>query len=90
MNFVRLGVMWQAVETEPGVFNETYLAEVDNLVRRLGKRGIYTLVDAHQDVLSKFVCGEGIPTFYARQVIQKAGNKCFNNFLDYLLYPIRN
>jgi endoglycosylceramidase len=28
-NFVRLGVMWEAVETSEGVYNETYLDEID-------------------------------------------------------------
>jgi len=46
-NLVRLGVMWEAVERTPGVFNETYLDEVDKLINRLGEKGIYTLVDAH-------------------------------------------
>jgi endoglycosylceramidase len=36
-NFVRLGVMWEAVETAPGVYNETYLDEVDQLITKLGK-----------------------------------------------------
>ena len=27
VNFVRLGVMWEAVETAPGVYNSTYLDE---------------------------------------------------------------
>lgn len=46
-NFVRLGVMWEAVERAPGVYNETYLEEVDKLITRLGDQGIYTMVDAH-------------------------------------------
>jgi endoglycosylceramidase len=46
-NFVRLGVMWEAVETSPGVYDEAYLAKVDALITRLGKAGLYTLVDAH-------------------------------------------
>ena len=29
MNLVRLGVMWEAVETAPGVYNFTYLKEID-------------------------------------------------------------
>jgi hypothetical protein len=39
--------MWEAVETSPGVYNETYLAEVNKLINKLGDKGIYTLVDAH-------------------------------------------
>lgn len=46
-NFVRLGVMWEAVERSPGVYNDTYLLEVDKLITRLGDKGIYTMVDAH-------------------------------------------
>lgn len=39
--------MWEAVETAPGVYNEEYLKEVDALVTKLGKKGIYTLIDSH-------------------------------------------
>ena len=46
-NFVRLGVMWEAVESAPGLYNDTYLDEVDDLIKKLGENGIYTLVDAH-------------------------------------------
>jgi endoglycosylceramidase len=69
-NLVRLGVMWEAVETAPGVYNQTYLLEVDKLITKLGKKGIYTLVDAHQDVLARQICGEGMPNFYAKDVIE--------------------
>ena len=64
-NFVRLGVMWEAVERAPGQYNMTYLDDVENLITRLGERGIYTLVDMHQDILARKICGEGLPNFYA-------------------------
>ena len=64
-NFVRLGVMWEAVENAPGQYDEAYLSKVNDLINKLGSRGIYTMVDAHQDVLSRKMCGEGIPNFYA-------------------------
>lgn len=63
-NFVRLGVMWEAVERQKGVYDETYLANVNALINKLGARGIYTMVDAHQDVFARSICGEGMPTFY--------------------------
>lgn len=47
MNFMRLGVMWEGVEQERGVYNDTYLDELTSLVDRLGEAGIYTLIDAH-------------------------------------------
>jgi endoglycosylceramidase len=46
-NFMRLGVMWEAVERSPGVYNTTYLDQIDKLITRLGEKGIYTMVDAH-------------------------------------------
>ena len=53
INFVRLGVMWEAVERSPGVYDVDYLNKVNTLIDKLGKRGIYTLVDAHQDVFAR-------------------------------------
>ena len=47
MNHVRLGVMWEAVETSIGVYNTTYLDEVETLINSLGNYGIYTMVDMH-------------------------------------------
>jgi len=67
MNLVRLGVMWEAVETSEGVYNQTYLDEVEKLINNLGDEGIYTMIDNHQDVLARINCGEGIPDFYARK-----------------------
>lgn len=32
MNFARLGVIWEAVETAPGVYNQTYLDDVEKLI----------------------------------------------------------
>ena len=78
MNFVRLGVMWEAVETSPGVYNSTYLEEVSKLVDTMGQNGIYTMIDAHQDVMARITCGEGIPDFYAKQAA--AGAKCYGDW----------
>mmetsp|Transcript_37008 Transcript_37008/g.56746 ORF Transcript_37008/g.56746 Transcript_37008/m.56746 type:complete len:203 (+) Transcript_37008:212-820(+) len=72
MNFVRLGVMWEAVETSPGQYNHTYLDEIETLVNNLGDAGIYTMIDAHQDVMARITCGEGIPDFYAKEAAEGA------------------
>jgi len=63
--------MWEAIEPTRNQFNETYLDEVESLVNRLGQAGIYTLIDAHQDAISKATCGEGIPDYYANEVLAK-------------------
>ena len=64
MNFIRLGVIWEAVERRPGWYNMTYLSEINDLINSLGEKGIYTLVDAHEDVFARSICGEGVPNFY--------------------------
>lgn len=87
MNFVRLGVTWEAVERQPGVYNETYLDEIETLINKLGAKGIHTLVDMHQDVLSRTTCGEGMPNFYAREIINN-GTYCVNPTLDWVLSPV--
>ena len=48
-NFVRLIVTWSTVEPEPGVYDDAYLVKVDTTIRGLWSRGIYTLIDLHQD-----------------------------------------
>lgn len=63
-NLVRLGVMWEAVERQPGVYDYGYLKKINDLINKLGEKGIYTMVDAHQDVFARSMCGEGMPTFY--------------------------
>ena len=87
MNFVRLGVMWEAVEREPGVYDDAYLDRVAKLIQKLGEAGIYTLVDAHQDVFARSVCGEGMPDFYAKAILKEDGH-CINAFMDKILAPI--
>ena len=47
MNFVRLGVMWEAVERTPGIYDNNYISKIDALITKLGEAGIYTLVDMH-------------------------------------------
>ena len=57
-NMVRLGVIWEAVERQPGVYDMEYLEKVEEIINTLGENGIYTMVDAHQDAFSRNFCGE--------------------------------
>lgn len=67
-NIVRLAISWSRVEPQPGQYDNNYLDEVAETVSRLRKRGIYTLIDLHQDAWgaslaapSGTVCSEGKP-----------------------------
>ena len=68
MNVVRLGVLFNAVMPQPGVVNTSYLDAARATIRTLAAHGIYTLVDAHQDVMGARFCGEG----FAEWAVQKA------------------
>ena len=48
-NAVRLLLSWSRVEPAPGVYDEAYLDEVEAAVRALAQRGVYSIVDLHQD-----------------------------------------
>jgi endoglycosylceramidase len=46
---VRLLLSWSRVEPAPGVYDEAYLDEIAAAIRMLERRGIYSIVDLHQD-----------------------------------------
>ena len=48
-NVVRLLMSWSRVEPAPGVYDEAYLDEIAEAVDILEARGIYSLLDMHQD-----------------------------------------
>ena len=60
---VRVGVIWAAVEPEPGVFDTAYLDSINATVEMLADHGIYSLIDMHQDNYSTTFGGEGAPTW---------------------------
>jgi endoglycosylceramidase len=61
MKFIRLHVAWEAVEAVKGQYNFEYLAQLKAIIRKAATYDITILLDAHQDVLSRFFCGEGFP-----------------------------
>ena len=48
-NMVRLLLSWSRVEPSPGEYDEAYLDEIAASVAMLRERGVYTLIDLHQD-----------------------------------------
>ncbi|MEO8813760.1 MAG: cellulase family glycosylhydrolase [Mycobacterium sp.] len=64
-NVVRLTVEWSGVEPEPGVFNDAYLASIEQTVQTLAKHGIASVIDMHQDLYSDTISasGDGAPAW---------------------------
>ena len=66
-NLVRLLVMYEAAEPVRGHYDEEYLARYDRLVQAFSRRGIYVIVDAHQDLFSRRFYGDGFPDWALRE-----------------------
>lgn len=93
-NVVRLGVIWSGVEPEPGVYNEHYLLEIDEMIRWINQAGMYVLLDMHQDLFGqKFSDGapdwatldQGLPHYRGAvwsdaYLISPAVQTAFDNF----------
>lgn len=60
-NTVRLGIIWKALEPEPGSYDGGYLDAIAATVAQLGDAGIAVLLDFHQDMLNERFNGEGFP-----------------------------
>jgi endoglycosylceramidase len=58
---VRLGVIYEAVEPQPGRYDDAYLARIADTIHTLGRHGITSVVDFHQDSYSERFSGEGFP-----------------------------
>ena len=80
INLVRLGVIWESVETAEEVYNYDHLEKLSDIVYKLEQQGIDVLLDAHQDMFTREFCGEGVPGFYAKKL--DVERKCEANTLS--------
>jgi endoglycosylceramidase len=92
---VRLGVIYAAVEPHPGVYDDGYLDRIAATVATLGRHGIVSLLDFHQDLYNERYQGEGWPAwavsddglpaepqlgFPGNYLAQPALNRAFDHF----------
>jgi len=49
-NCIRLGIIWDGLEPEPGKYNEKYLKEIDKRIQWAAENDIYVFLDMHQDL----------------------------------------
>ncbi len=64
LNVVRLLFTWEAYEPAAGQYDDSYLDYYKGAVEAAWARGLYVLVDFHQDGFSRWLiggCGEGFP-----------------------------
>ena len=51
-NVIRLGIIWDGLEPEPGMYNEEYLKGIDQMIQWAADNDIYVFLDMHQDLYS--------------------------------------
>jgi endoglycosylceramidase len=63
IDVLRVPFSWQAAEPTQGTQDEDYLARYDALLGGAWARGLWTIVDVHQDVYAEPYCGDGFPAW---------------------------
>ena len=51
---IRLPVSWSQLEPTPGVYDQTYIDRIAQVVGWAGQQGIYVIIDMHEDNYSRF------------------------------------
>ncbi|MCB0507333.1 MAG: cellulase family glycosylhydrolase [Bacteroidetes bacterium] len=65
-DFVRYLIFWDAIEPQKDVFDDTYLDRVEQRVNWYTSRGMYVMLDMHQDLYSIIFGGDGAPEWACR------------------------
>ena len=60
-NVVRMGVLYSGLEPTAGNYDEAYLDRIEETVDLLGRHGIFSLLDFHQDLYGTVFSGDGFP-----------------------------
>lgn len=76
-NVIRFYTAWVGVNPKSeNEVDQDYLSQLSTAVQMMENKGIYALLDCHQDVLSRYFCGEGVPDWVA----QKLGENTLKSF----------
>jgi endoglycosylceramidase len=60
-NAIRTGIIWKALEPQPGRYDDEYLGYVRETIRLCHRHGLHVLLDFHQDMANERFGGEGWP-----------------------------
>jgi hypothetical protein len=62
--FLSFIITWEALEHEgPGIYDESYISYLGEILKSAAKNGISVFMDPHQDVWSRFTGGDGAPAW---------------------------
>jgi endoglycosylceramidase len=82
-NSVRLVMVWEAIEPEPGIYNRSYMEQIRHIIHLAHERGIYSILDMHQDLFSRAYQGDGAPawTLPDRRIPYRSMNPWYINYI---------
>lgn len=85
VNAIRLIFNWEAYEPLPGMYDDAYLSSVTSIADAAWARGMYVIIDIHQDAYSRYTtsgCGDGFPRWAVSPAVRAStpdnGAACAN------------
>jgi endoglycosylceramidase len=81
---MRVPFTWAAVEPTQGMDDEDFLVRYGKLLDAAWARGIWTVVDMHQDVYAEVFCGDGFPGWTVPDPKPAPHHDCANWGAEYL------
>jgi endoglycosylceramidase len=90
-------IFWDAIEPEPGAYDDAYLDRLGERLDWYADAGVLAVLDMHQDVYSTVFCCDGAPAWAVRtdgipfeprdvwwaNYLEPAVERAFDNFWDY-------
>jgi endoglycosylceramidase len=87
INTLRVPFTWAAVEPVQGADDMTFLTRYDVLLQGAAQRGMFTIVDFHQDIYAEALCGDGFPDWTLPQPAPAPHHDCANWSTKYFNDP---
>jgi endoglycosylceramidase len=84
INALRVPFVWAGVEPTQGSYDASFLSRYDALLDAAWSRGMYTVVDFHQDVYADVYCGDGFPDWTLPGPLPAPHDDCPNWGGEYL------
>lgn len=89
-NMIRLTIFWEAIEPEPYLYDRSYIGNIKKMVDQASQRGIYVLLDMHQDLYSRQLHGDGAPAWTFPESVNPENNDSFGGQFWSLAYAFSN
>lgn len=87
IDVLRVPFTWAAVEPVKGQDDEAFLKRYDALVDGAWSRGMWVVVDFHQDLYAEAFCGDGFPAWTIPDPVPAAHHDCPQWQLGYFQDP---